>query len=330
MKKINVSGVAMIAAIFTLCISSAPVRAEDYPTRAITIIAPFAPGGTSDIIARMVAALAKDCFGQPVLVVNKEGAGSLIGLRVAAEASPDGYTLIVLSGASISVIEWEIANGRKPPATKQDFVPIASWAKYSYVVIIPYDSPWKTLNDLISDCKAKPNHYRFSSGGAFSGTHVAVEVLLKAAGITARHVPYKGGGEAVRAIMGGHADFSCQVPSTTLSLYRGKKIRILALMDNEKLADYPEIPTVLELGFPAGVNIGWTGLGAPKNTPIPVVKKLREFGAKVAKDPRFIESLLKLGQYVDYRDGQVVEKDWDIEAKMYAELFKHIIAKGEK
>ncbi len=326
MKKIDVLGLAMIAVIFTLCLAS-PVVAENYPSRAITIIVPFGPGGNSDNLARAVAVFAEDYLGQPVVIVNKEGAGSLIGLRIAAKADPNGYTLALISSASTSAIEWEIANRREPSVTRQDFIPIASLSKNTAVVIVPYDSPWKTLNDLITDCKAKPNHYRFSSAGAYSASHVPVELVMKITGITARHVPYKGGGEAVRAVVGRHVDFSIQYPSTTFSLYRGKKIRILAAMDKERIGDIPEVPTTDELGFSDAVFFSWNGLAVPKKTPTPIVEKLSEVIEKISNNPKFVEALRNGALYKDYRKGKGVEKDWNIEAKMYAELFKYLIAK---
>ena len=160
MKKKNILLLSVM--VVTLMWMSLPVAAAEYPTRAITIINPYPPGGTLDIQSRAFAAVAEKLLGQPVVVVNKAGATGMIGSVAGAQAAPDGYTLTTGSTANSCAIEWEIANGRKPPVTNGDFVTIGSFTMSPTLVVVPYNSPWKTVADLINDCKAKPDHYAFS------------------------------------------------------------------------------------------------------------------------------------------------------------------------
>lgn len=319
----------MAIGILILCLSNAsPVIAVDYPTRAITIINPMAPGGSHDLMVRTFAPFAEKELGQPVIVVNKPGATGMIGGVAAAQADPDGYTLGMGSTAMTLTIEWEIANGRKPPMTRQDFIPIGTLNVSPTLVVVPYNSPWKTLSDLIRDCKVKPNHYAFGSGGLYGESHIPCVLLMKATGIKCRHVPFKGGGPTLTALVGGHIDFATQFPSTSIPLARGNKIRILATQGDKRSRFVPDIPTVKELGVDAEW-AAWVGLVAPKKTPMPIVQKLREVMTKVINGKPFMEAIEKLGDDVIFINGVDLAKYWDSESEKLAKLMVEF-AKEEK
>ncbi len=316
------------AIVFGLCQGVLSAAALDYPTRPITLIDPYPPGGTLDIQARAFAAVAEKVLGQPIVTVNKAGAAGMIGSAEGAKAAPDGYTLTVGCTANTCTIEWELANGRKPAVNKEDFVLIGAFTLSPTLVIVPYNSPWKTLSDLIKDCKAKPNHYTFSSGGLYGMSHIPGEILGRAAGFTFRHVPYKGGAPATSAVVGGHIDFATQFPPVVIPLYRGNKLRILALQSNKKLKSIPEIPTVKELGVDAEF-YAWVGIMAPKGTPAPIVEKLRDAAAKAAKDESFIKAMENLGDEVYFMNAQELDKHWDWESKTFSALYKDLIKQGK-
>lgn len=301
--------------------------AADYPTKPITLINPQAPGGTLDIQARAFAPVAEKMLGQPVVVVNKTGATGMVGGLAGAQANPDGYTLTVGSVNIPNAIEWEIANGRKPPFTRHDFVCIGTFTMSPTLLIVPADSPYKTLADFIADAKAKPGQLAFSSGGLYGMSHLPAEIFIRAAGLKARHVPYTGGGPSLTAVVGKHVDFSVNYPANTLPLVRGNKVKALAVIGGKRLKSAPNIPTVKELGIDAEY-YGWVGLLAPVKTPKPIVDKLREVTKRVVENKTFIDMIEEPGDEVYFLNGEELAKYMDTEsaqiAKLYAEMVKEI------
>lgn len=247
----NVLNIIAVTAILTVATGIHQTEGAEYPTKPITLICPAAPGGSIDVMGRMFASVAEKFLGQPLIVLNKTGAGTMVGLTEGTRANPDGYTLTIGATASTIIVESEIANGRKPPFTRDDFIPIGSWALSPTLVVVPYDRPWKTLADLIRDCKAKPAYYAFCSGGTFSSSHFPAEIFLRAAGITARHVPYVAAAPCLSSLVGGHVDFATQFPSTCIPLARGNKMRILAVQDTKRYKSLPDVPSVKELDIDA-------------------------------------------------------------------------------
>jgi len=325
MKKEKTFNLAAAFTIFIiLCIVPLPVDGAEYPNRPITIISPASPGGLFDTVGRPFAMLAEKHLRQPLAVVNKPGATMMLGGKVVADAAPDVYTLLLGASAMACALEWEIAEGRKPPFTLLgDFVPIGSFVLTPPLVIVPYDSPWKTFNDLIRDTKAKPGGYAFCSGGLYGNTHVPVELLLRAIGTKARHVPYQGGGPCLSSVVGKHVDFGSQFPGSTIPLMRGKKLRVLAVQGNKRLQSIPDIPTVKELGVDA-VFYNWLGLLAPKKTPAPIVAKLREVTAKVAREKPFIDAIEGQGDEVHTMTGDELAKHWARESETIARIYEQI------
>ena len=289
--------------------------AADYPTKPVTLINPMPPGGTLDLQARAWAAVAEKYLGQPVVVVNKPGATGMVGGLAGAQAAPDGYTLTVGSVNITNVVEWEIANGRKPPFTRHDFIAIGSFTMSPTLLIVPYDSPHKTLSDFINDAKSKPGQLVYCSGGLYGMSHLPIEIFARAAGLKFRHVPYSGGGPCLSAVVGKHADFATQYPPTSLPLVRGNKLKVLAVVGSKRLKSIPDIPTVKEFGIDAEY-YGWVGILAPKNTPMPIVEKLREVTKKVADDKSFIEMIEKPGDEVHFLDGEGLTKWMDKELSL--------------
>ena len=317
------------AAAVVVCLTYTLVQATDYPMKPITIINPMAPGGTRDVMARAFASVAEKYLGQPVVVVNKPGASGLIGGLAGAQAQPDGYNITVNSTGETCALEWEIANGRKPPFTRHDIQPIGTFSLSPTLVVVPYNSPWKLLSDLMRDCRTKPNYYAFGCGGLYGGSHLPGVVLAKAGGITVRVVPYKGGGEVLTATVGGHVDFSCQFTPTTIPLVRGNKLRALAVQSEKRVKAMPDIPTVKELGFDAQWH-QWTGITVPKKTPAPVVEKLKEVVKKVAEDKTFIGMIENQGDEVVFMDSDQLTRFWDNESEMIAKLYKQLLEEQKK
>jgi len=295
----------------------APVlfAASDYPTKPITLVNPMAAGGTLDLQGRAFAAVAEKLLGQPVMVVNKVGATGMVGATAVAQAPPDGYTLLVGSVNITNAVEWEIANGRKPPFTRHDFAAIGAFTMSPTLVIVNADSPYKTLGDLIKDAKTKPGQMAFCSGGLYGMSHLPIEIFAKATGLKFRHVPFTGGGPCLASVVGKHVDFAFQYPPTTLPLVQGKKLKVLAVAGNKRLKAIPDVPTTKELGIDAEY-YGWVGIMAPKNTPAPIVEKLREVTKKVVQDKAFLDPIEKPGDEVQYLTGEELVKWMDKESKI--------------
>jgi tripartite-type tricarboxylate transporter receptor subunit TctC len=307
-----------------------PVYAAEYPTRPISLISVYPPGGFFEVPGRAFAAAAEKLLGKPLVILNKPGAAGMIGTVAGAQAPPDGYTLTMGCTTISCANEWELVNGRKPLATREDFTIIGSYILSPTLISVPTNSPWKTLNDLIRDCKAKPGHYAFSSGGLYGMSHVPAELLMRAAGIQCRHVPHKGGAPALSAVVGGHVDFTTQFCPSTIPLYRGNKLRVLAVQSDRRLNSIPEIPSVKELGIDAEYQ-AWIGILVPKETPAPIVKKLREVLENVVKDKTFIDTIETAGEVVHYMNHEQLSKFWENEsgkiAKIWAQLGKEPASK---
>jgi len=309
------------AGLLVFLVSSA--LAADYPTRAITIINPFAPGGSPDLQCRAFAAVAEKFLGKPMAVVNKVGATGMVGFLAGAQAAPDGYTLTLGGTTTTCALEWEAANGRKT-ITRQDFIPLGAFTRSPAMIVTYYDSPWKTLTDFIKDAKAKPGFFAFSSGGLNGGSHLPAEVFAKVLGLKFRHVPFNGGGPALTALVGKHVDFATQYPLSSLPLVEGKKLRALAILGDKRLKKAPEVPTIKELGIDAEFYM-WNGILAPKNTPAEIVEKLREVKRKVVQEPAFIEAIEKPGDEVRYMTAEETSRFWEKESEMILKILTQLI-----
>lgn len=319
----------IFAIIFLWGITNPTPEASEYPDRPITAINPVSPGGSNDILGRAFAAVAEKYLGQPVVVVNKAGGAGWLGYLAILQAPPDGYTLVVGATGRIPFIEWEKANGRKPPFTRQDLVTIGSFDLSPALLIVPYNSPWNSLADLIKDCKAKPHHYAFCSGGLYGATHIPIEMLMRETGITARHVPFIGGGPCLTSLAGSHADFASQFPSTSIPLIAGKKLKALAVHDVQRLKFLPEVPTVKELGIDAVWHQA-VGIWVHNKTPLPIVQKLRDVLKKVVEDKTFIKTVESLGDEVRPKYGEELDRYWDAESERVARLYRQMLMEEGK
>ncbi len=325
----RILSIAVITIVIVLGSTHVLFAAADYPTKPIILVNPMPPGGTLDLQARAFAAGAEKYLGQPVMVVNKVGATGMVGGTAVAQAAPDGYTLLVGSVNITNAVEWEIANGRKPPFTRHDFTSIGSFTMSPTLLIVPADAPYKTLADFISDAKSKPGQMAFCSGGLYGMSHLPIEIFAKNVGLKFRHVPLPGGGPCLAAVIGKHVDFAAQYPPTTLPLVRGKKLKVLAVVGGKRLKSIPDVPTVKELGIDAEY-YGWVGIAAPKNTPAPIVEKLREVTKKVAHDKAFIDVIEKPGDEVLFLDGEELTKWMDKESKIISATEVELVKEAQK
>ena len=292
----------LVAAALSLV---APVlQAQDaYPTKPVTMIAPFPPGGVADIVGRPLAASMEKTLKQPVLVVNRAGAGGAVGTTAAAKAAADGYTILMsLSSISIFPVSDPI-NGRPAPYQLSDFAPIALVTADPTVLVVAADGPYKTIHDFIASARAFPNKMNYSSSGVYGTLHVAMEMFANSAGIKLFHVPYQGGGPAVAALLGGQVHALASGPAAAIGQIKGGKMRALAGWGDQRLPLMPDLPTFKELGFKDVVFYIWSGVFAPAATPAPVVQRLRDAVRAAVADPQFKGAMEKVQTPISYLDA---------------------------
>jgi tripartite-type tricarboxylate transporter receptor subunit TctC len=299
--------------LLALAAAALGAQAQDYPTKPITMVNPFPPGGVVDVVGRPLAAVLEKSLKQPVIMVQKTGAGGAVGFAYAAKAPADGYTILMgLSSISIFPVSDRI-NGKTPPYELKEFAPIALVTADPTVLVVRTDGPYKSAKDLIAAAKANPGKINYSSSGVYGTLHVAMEIFANAAGIKLFHVPYQGGGPAVTALLGGQVEALASGPAAAIGQIKAGKMRALASWGTERLALLPDIPTFKELGYDAEFYI-WSGVFVPASTPAPIVNTLREAVRQAANSPEFKSAMEKVSTPVAYLDAPEFQKYWDKDA----------------
>ena len=297
--------------------------AQDYPSRPITLIVPFPPGGVADNVARPVAQALSKQLGQTVIIENKQGAGGGIGMAFVAKAKPDGYTLL-LALSSISVIpEADKVLGRAPMFQLDQLLPIARFTADPVVLAVRAESPWKTYAEFVAFAKANPKKLNYGSSGNYGTMHVPMEMLASSAGITLTHVPFTGAAPAVTALLGGTLDAVATGPSTVVQHVKAGKLRVLANWGSERHPALPDVPTLRELGVPTEY-AQWSGLFAPASTPEPVLNALRKAAREVQDDAAFKQTFVTLQTPPAYLDAPAFRAYWDADAKKMADVVQRI------
>jgi tripartite-type tricarboxylate transporter receptor subunit TctC len=312
-------------ALLIILVWVAVAAAQDaYPSRPITIVAPFPPGGVADLTARPVAAAMEKVLKNPVGVVNKTGAAGAVGMQSVAVAKPDGYTLL-LALSSISIIPEADKLFNRPPAfTVDQFAPIALISADPTILVVPADKPWKTAKDFLEDARKRPGQISYSSSGIYGTLHMAMALLEHAAGVKLRHVPHAGAGPALTAILGGHVDALASGPAVVLPHIKAGKLRPLAGWGDRRVAALPDVPTFKELGYPEAEFYIWAGLFAPKGTPEPVVARLRTAVREAVNEPDFRNAMDKLETPIAFKQGEEFQRFFDADARRLAEGVRRV------
>ncbi len=246
--------------------------AEDYPVKPVRLIVPFPPGGSVDLVARLVGKSLSDTLKQPFIIDNKPGASGNIGADFVAKSAPDGYTLLVGSAGVFAANQYLYAN---PPFDPQKvFAPVMRVVDQPNILVVNPSFPAKNLKELIAQAKAKPGKLTFGSASVGSAQHFSAEVLMQQAGVELLHVPYKGGAPALTDLMGGQIDFLFDTSPTALPYVKSGKLRALAITSGQRSPLLPDVPTMKEAGLPNFEVVTWTGIAAPAGTPKPIVDKL--------------------------------------------------------
>jgi tripartite-type tricarboxylate transporter receptor subunit TctC len=281
-------------ALAAMLLACAPAAAADYPTRPIRLIVPFAPGGGTDVLARILAQRLGEKWGQAVVVENQPGASGSIGSRAVERAAPDGYTLVMAStGALMSLATLSQKDG--PFDVNAHFAPVTLVADPPYVITATASLPVKNVAELIALAKAKKGALTFGSSGVGAASHLSGELFQKEAGVEMLHVPYKGTGAAETDLIAGRIDLMFAPPQTVEPMVKAGKLKALATTGKTRSPLFPDLPTADESGLPGYEAVGWFGLLAPAHTPDDIVQKLNAASVEILKSADIRERLAKLG-----------------------------------
>ena len=262
---------ARVLAIAMAALCLAPLaRADDYPSKPVKVIIPFPPGGSNDVVGRLIATQLGERLGKPIVIENRGGAGGVIGTDLASKAAPDGYTLLVISLAH-AVNPWLYKLQSDPI---KSFEPIGMLGSGPNVIAVHPDFPVQTVQDLLKLAKDKPGDVQYASAGSGSFQHLGGELFKQMAGIDLLHVPYKGGGPAMTDVMGGHVKLMFSSLVQTTPHIKAGKLRAIAVGGLKRSPVLPDVPTVAESGVPGYEGVNWWGLVAPAGTPKPIIDKL--------------------------------------------------------
>ncbi len=295
---------------------------ETFPSRAISMIVAFPPGGVADITGRPTAAAMEKILKQPVSVLNRPGAAGAVGNAAVANAKPDGYTvLMALSSISVIPAADELFN-RKPAYSLDQFAPIALITADPTILVVHPSLPAKSLKELVALARAKPGEMSFSSSGIYGALHMPMEMFLHSAKLKMRHIPTTGGGPAITALLGGHVVMTAGGPAAISAHVRSGKMRTIASWGGERIPSFQDVPTFKELGYKDVEYYIWAGMFVPRGTPEPVVKVLRDTARRAAQDPDFRNAMTKVDSLVQYKDAPEFQKYWEADAKRLAALVK--------
>ncbi len=278
--------------------------AEKWPVRTINMIVPFPAGGQADLAARPVAQALEEVLGRSVVVDNRAGgAGGAIGNALAARAEPDGYTLLMTLSSLAVLPEADRLFNRAPTYEVSQFAPIARVLADPTLLAVPASAPWKTLQDFVEDAKRRPGAIPYGSSGPYGTLHVAMEMFAASADIKLLHIPFRGAGPALNALLSSTIHALASAPGTLKQHVDNGKMRVLANWGAERIPSFPHVPTFKELGYKDVEFYIWAGLFAQSALPAPIMTRLREAMARAVKRPEVTRPLLTAGSPVAYLDA---------------------------
>jgi tripartite-type tricarboxylate transporter receptor subunit TctC len=309
-----------------LLTTASTVAAQAYPTRPVRFVVPYAPGGSTDTLARSIATVLADQLGQQVVVDNRTGANGDIGMTIVAKAPADGYTVVLGYIANIGI--GPSLYEKMPYDPVKDFAPITQVAGAPNIFVIHPSLPAKNFKDFLAYTKANPKKVSFASAGVASVGHLTGELLNELAGIDMQHVPYKGSGQAISDLLGGHIKVMISGMSSTLSHVRAGKLLGIAVTSAKRSPTAPEIPTIGET-FPGVEASAWYGVLAPAGTPKPIISRLNTDIHKSMQDPGVVKRLANVGFEITYGTPEEFAAYIQSEIKKWAKVVKASGAKPE-
>jgi tripartite-type tricarboxylate transporter receptor subunit TctC len=283
--------------------ASSAMAQETFPSRALTMVVGFPPGGQADLAARPVAAAMERALRQPVVVQNRAGAAGALGSGFVARAAPDGYTLLMALSSLAVIPEAERLFGRPAPYELAQFAPIGLVNADPTMLAVQANAPWRSMADFVAAAKVRPGDIPYGSSGAYGTLHVAMEMFAASAGIRLLHVPFQGAGPAITALLSGDVRALASAPGTLVQHVQGGRLRVLGCWGRERAPAFPDVPTFLESGFDEVEFYIWAGLMAPAATPAPVQARLREALRTAMADPEALRAFQAAGSPPRYLDA---------------------------
>lgn len=313
----------LLAAALLAGSTLAAAQSPAWPSRPITLVVPFPPGGLADIVARPVAEALTRELGQSVVIENRAGAGGGIGMSYAAKSKPDGHTLLMALSSLTVLPEADVILGRAPMFALADLRPIARFTADPTVLAVRADSPWKTVKEFVEDARKRPSAINYGSSGNYGTMHVPMEILAQEAGIKLTHVPFTGAGPAVVALLGGQIQAVSSGPATVLQHVKAGKLRVLGHWGTGSLASMPEVPALKDTGFNAEY-AQWSGLFIPAGVPEPIAQRLRAAARNAAQDAKVREVINGAGSPILYQDTPDFERYVQADARRMADVVRRI------
>ena len=307
-------------ALFLWIIFSAGAAAQPYPHKPIRMVVNFPPGGVNDVTARVIAPPLSRALGQPVVIENKPGAGTTIGTDVVAKAPPDGYTLMV--AASSTAIVPSLYKSL-PYDAKKDLAPVALIGSTTNYLVVGLKTPVHNVRELVEYARRNPGKLNYASSGNGSSTHLSVELMKQQGKFFAVHIPYRGVGPAMAALLAGDVDFLFDAGPASLPAIRAGRARLIAVSTRARSPLFPEIPTLVESGFPDFDVDSWTGVMATGGTPQPIVERLAAELRTVVALPEVAGAFEKLGMSVRYLGSREFAHFYDEEIRRWAAAVKY-------
>jgi len=315
-----VSAATAAAALIALVSFSDGALAQAYPSKPVRLIAPFPPGGSTDVLARIVAQKLGDSLGRQVIVENRPGAASNLGHEIAAKAAPDGYTLLLTSSSALVTNQFLYKRLNFDP--HKDFAPISIVATAAPVMVVHPSVPARSVREFIAVAKSRPGKLNFGSGGVGTTAHIVGEVFQSATGVKLVHVPYKGGVLAIADLVAGQIDLSFSDMVPAVPHIKSGKLRALAVASEQRSQTLPDVPTMAEAGVKADFPGQWWALAAPRGTPRPIIDRINAEIAQLMKLPDVRERYLTMGIFTAHSTPEQVTELQQSGTKQMARLVK--------
>ena len=325
MKKLAIVSLMVVSLLIGTSLAGAQ---EKFPSKPIEVVVPFAAGGSTDVLGRLVAKYAPKYFDKPLVIVNKPGGGGVTGTKGVVRSKPDGYTLFLGYGSGHDLVEPHFK--KLPYDTFGDLLPVCRLSIHSVCMIIRPDAPYKTLKEFVEWGKNQKRTITGSVSTKGASVDITMQALMKVAGVKAETIPFRGGAEAVTAVLGGHTDFGGAVPQEVMTHVKAGRLRMLGVCLRERDPAIPDVPTFMEQGINTWTIGAIRGIGAPKNTPDSIISYLETTFRKLTEDPEFHTVMRDIIHPVMYRDRKAFLKNMQDGFETYGKLIEALNLKPEK
>lgn len=315
----------LVCMALSLMVMMGAAVADDYPSGPVTVVVPLAPGGVADLVGRTISVPMQKALGKPIVIENRPGGGGAMGASGVSRSAPDGQTLLLALSPVLALPEMDRLNGQKPSYELSELVPLARLTADPFVILVRPDSPFKSMADVVEEAKRRPDAVSFSSSGTRGSIHFAVALVERAAKVKFLHVPYRGGGPAVTALLSKDVDFTLAAPSVALEFVQSGQLRAIARSGGDPLPRYAGLTSFKEQGIDAEYLL-WSALYAPAATPKAVQDKLRTTLRTIFADEEFRSNAAKAGLDLSMLQGDALKSFHDKEVVTTNEVV-HLLGK---